>query len=1204
MRGGPPRRLSPTDLANFLSCRHRTALDLAVALGALEEEREFDPMLERLIELGRAHEDRSVETLRHQIAPGQAIVDLRRPRDRRLSEEGAVAATIDAMRGGAAFIVQAALRTRRSETERAGQLALPLESGAEDSRAGRVEWFGYADVLRRVERPSGLGDFSYEPLDTKLARETKAGTILQLSLYCDLVAEVQGVAAAEFHVVTPLAIESYRFGDTAASYRRLRDGLVRATASDDWQALAEETYPEPVPHCEVCAWWRRCERRRRADDHLSFVAGISRSQRSELFEHDVRTLEAAAALPNPLPWRPGRGSREGYVALAQQARLQRTTREGERGAVPAVECLPPLPGVGLALLPEPAAGDVFLDFEGDPFGRPAGDGSGVATGREYLTGIFQVGGTSSGTSADRADGAPSQEGGTSPGGEGYRALWALDDASERAAFEATIDGIVERWRVDPGMHVYHFGHYEPSALKRLMGRYATRGEELDLLLRGGRFVDLHRVVRGALRAGVESYSLKELEALHGFAREVELGDARRVLRRVERFLEDGVVDIPSELRAQVEAYNRDDCLSTRALRDWLETLRAERLAAGDEIPRPAVQDAEPRSEIRELDRRIEELQTRLLDGLGDDSRFDEPVDEGDPGVERRARRLLAYLLDFHRREEKAQWWEYYRLIELGEEELLDEGDAIVGLEPKGRVGVDKRSVIERFAYPEQEVDLKAGDDLKTQDERGFGKVWAIDRVAGTVDVRGNPATLSRPPRVVFAHSAVSPKEFQISLLEQAEAWLTGTALSEAGAKLLRREAPSGSAADPLARVFSLSGEVLGIQGPPGTGKTHEGARMIVALAKAGKRVGVTAVSHKVIVNLLERVVATARDEGVALRVGRKGSAESGGSAPEIDCVDDNTELTQALASGRFQVAGATTYYWAREEARGAVDFLFVDEAGQMSLASTLAAAPAAENLVLLGDPRQLDQPKKVVHPDGVDVSALGHLIGGQATMPEERGLFLRETWRMAPPICRFTSESFYGGRLVVKEGAGLEGQALLGTDGFDGAGLFWEPVAHRGRTSSSREEIHAVARLVDRLLLAGARWIDRFGVERPLGASDVVVVAPYNAQVTRLREHLDSSATRRPEADRGVRIGTVDKFQGQEAPVVIYSMTSSSVEDAPRGLEFLLSPNRFNVATSRARCAVIVVGSPRLLDADCRTPRQLALANVLARYVELARGPV
>jgi uncharacterized protein len=245
-------------------------------------------------------------------------------------------------------------------------------------------------------------------------------------------------------------------------------------------------------------------------------------------------------------------------------------------------------------------------------------------------------------------------------------------------------------------------------------------------------------------------------------------------------------------------------------------------------------------------------------------------------------------------------------------------------------------------------------------------------------------------------------------------------------------------------------------------------------------------------------------------------------------------------------------------------------------------------LVLLGDPQQLDQPQKAVHPDGVDVSALGHLLGEAATMPPELGIFLEETWRLAPPLCELTSELFYDGQL--RSIPGLERQRLVGTEGFDGAGPWWCPVEHAGRTNWAAEEIESVASLVSRLLVPEARWVDRHGVERPLRGDDILVVAPFNAHVTRLIERLPA-----------VRVGTVDKFQGQEAPVVIYTMATSSAEDAPRGMEFLFSLNRFNVATSRARGAVIVVASPRLLDADCRTPRQMQLANALCRFVEKAQ---
>ena len=304
---------------------------------------------------------------------------------------------------------------------------------------------------------------------------------------------------------------------------------------------------------------------------------------------------------------------------------------------------------------------------------------------------------------------------------------------------------------------------------------------------------------------------------------------------------------------------------------------------------------------------------------------------------------------------------------------------------------------------------------------------------------------------------------------------------------------------------------------------------------------------------------------------------------------DNDEALEAFANGGVNVLGGTAWLWSREDAQRAAGVLFVDEAGQMSLASVLAVAPAASSLVLLGDPQQLEQPQKASHPDGIGVSALQYLLDGHQTMPEERGVFLPATWRLAPAICRFTSEVFYEGKLESRPG--LEQQRLANAGAFDGAGLWWVPVDHHGNQSSSPEEVDAVARIVDRLLREPAQWIDEHGVPHAVTPSDFRIVAPYNAQVNRLKERFESL---------GVPVGTVDRFQGQEAPIAIYSITSSSSGDAPRGLSFLYSLNRLNVASSRARCAVILVAAPAIFEPDCRTPEQMRLANALCRYRELA----
>ncbi len=366
--------------------------------------------------------------------------------------------------------------------------------------------------------------------------------------------------------------------------------------------------------------------------------------------------------------------------------------------------------------------------------------------------------------------------------------------------------------------------------------------------------------------------------------------------------------------------------------------------------------------------------------------------------------------------------------------------------------------------------------------------------------------------------------------------------------------------------------------------------MICEAARAGLKVGITAVSHKVIRNLLEKAVEAAAELGMELPCVQKANDETVSVATEMIVeTDENARVFEMLASGEAQVAAGTAWLWAREEAADSVDVLFVDEAGQISLANTVAISQAARSVVLLGDPQQLEQPKRGSHPDGTDVSALQHLLGGHQTMPPDRGLFLGTTWRLHPAICAFTSELFYERRLQSREG--LDRQGILGETAFAGAGLWFVPVEHEGNTNESTEEAGVVASLVANLLDGSVEWRDPKGVARPPTLDDILIVAPYNAHVAALLERLPA----------GARVGTVDRFQGQEAPIVVYSMATSSPELAPRGMEFLYSPSRLNVATSRARSTCILVANPHLFEPECRTPRQMKLANAFCRYLEMAR---
>ncbi len=1154
-------RLSATDLANHLGCVHLSQLDRAVAEGRARRPQRNDPVGALLKERGFEHEAAYLTHLRTEHDPNVVEISVG-------PNEDGLEKTLAAMRAGADLVYQAPL--------------------------GNSHWYGRADFLRRVETPSDLGAWSYEITDAKLATETRAGTILQLCVYSELLATIQGCWPERAYVVAPhhnFVPEAYRLADYTAYYRLVKRRLEAALG----EAPAPETYPEPAQHCDVCAWWGRCNKRRRDDDHLCFVAGISRTQIKELGRIHVDTLERLGDLDD-VP-KPARGSRDALVRARDQAAIQLRAR---RLATPQHEILEPVNAEhGFALLPAPSPHDLFLDLEGDRLA--------VGGGREYLFGLV-------GADHDRH---PS-----------YTGLWATTPAEEKAAFEAVVDRILESFRSHPGMHVYHFGAYEPTAFKRLSGRYATRETQLDTILRAELFVDLHTLVRHSLKASVESYSIKELEPFYGLAREQDLREAtasRRVLEWAIEMREDMRAERLVGHVAAVERYNREDCVSAEGLRDWLETLRAAAERAQEiELPRPELKSGDANDKLEETAEETQRVMSALLDGV--------PIDPAERDEAQRARWLMAHLLEWHRREDKAAWWEYYRLKELPLEDYEEERSALAGLEHIETLegGTAKRP-IHRYAFPAQDQDIRRGDTVCLPPEgQQLGEVENIDVNARTVDIRHAGKFADDRPERLFVRRNVPPGTKPQVLLELGR-WIAEHGVDAPGEHraardlILRRpprlragaHGPADSHAprraqtaddarvvdlgaerrsfhtDPEVRAaqrlgFDLEHGVLPIQGPPGTGKTFTGSHMIYALLKAGKRIGVTAVSHEVIRNVLKGVCDRAAEAGDdEFKCLHKGKPKEG--YPEaLHAVDDNKRAYQLFAGGEYALLGGTSWLWARPEFREAVDVLFIDEAGQMSLADVLAVAGAADSLVLLGDPQQLEQPQQASHPPGTQASALEHILGGAKTIAEDRGMFLHQTRRLHPDICAFTAEVFYENKL--SSFPGLERQAVIGAPEIGAAGLVYVPVAHEGNQARSQEEIAAIERIVTRLTDGLAAWRDRDGDVSPLTRADLMVVAPYNAQVTALAAALD-----------GVRVGTVDKFQGQQAPVVIVSLTTSTAEDAPRGMDFLYSANRLNVATSRAKGLCILVGAPRLFEPDCRTPEQMRLANAFCRYLELAR---
>jgi uncharacterized protein len=1142
--------VSATDLVGFLACDHLATLELGRADGLWSKPpHRTDPELELLQERGEAFERAFLE--RHRAA-GARIAEFMRPEYTPAALRAAEAQAVEAMRRGVDLVYQATFFDGR--------------------------WLGYADFLLRVDRPSPeFGDWSYEVADTKLARAVKGGALLQVCVYSDRLARLQGVAPEDVHVVTGDGqTHTMRLDDYAAYYRTVKGRFEREVFGDETASRRDPTtagtYPDPVDHCRVCAWFPTCMDRRRADDHLSIVAGMTRAYTERLVTGGVTTMRSLAVLP-----------RDRHVAemnerplarVREQARLQVSGADRHELLYELIEPAADEPGKGLAMLPEPSPLDLFFDIEADPWA--------LEDGLEYLLGVVTV-----------DSGEPI-----------YEAIWGHDRAGEKSAFEAFIDLVIERLERDPAMHVYHYAGYESGAIKRLMQRHATREDEVDRILRGRVLVDLYGVVRQGIRASVESYSIKRIEKFYMPVREGPITEAGFSVVEYERWMRDGEERHLDDLAD----YNRDDCVSTWRLRGWLEERREEGLALGWALPRPARPADEASAALTAQQEATRRRVEALTAGI--------PADVLWRSDEQQARWLLAALLDWHRREDKPAWWDWFRLRESSTEDLLGETEALAGLEYVADVGVEKKSTIRRYRFPPQDHKFRPGkngvDPDHPADRLGedVGEILALDDVAGTIDIVRGPSKLGHHPRRLLPRTPLQTDPMRTALADLADQVIAG-GIDEGGPYravrdlLLRRRPRLGGieSSGPLlmdgadvvtvARRLGLEleGGVLPIQGPPGTGKTWTGARMILDLVRAGKRIGISAQSHKAITNVLLALDDARREEGSDFRaIQRCDTGDDGDHLPGVRLAVDSREVGQEMRAGHFDIAAGTSWLFARADMRDSVDVLFVDEAGQMSLANAVAMGGATRSMVLLGDPNQLPQVSQGVHPSGAAASALEHLVGTPLTVPDDRGLFLDRTYRLHPDVNAYISEAFYEGRLGTDPSTAA--QRIDAVSPLSGTGLRWLAAAHRGDESRSPEEALLVADAVRSLI--GRSWTDRRGVTRPLEIEDIIVIAPYNLQVTAIAE-----ATQRL-LGRSARVGTVDKFQGQEGAVAIYSMTSSSAEDAPRGMDFLYERNRLNVAISRARAVAILVASPRLLEVHCQNPDQMRKANALCRYLEMA----
>jgi uncharacterized protein len=1147
--------LSATDLNNFLACEHLTALDLAVLRDGLARPQDRPGQAELLAQLGEQHERTYLEKLGDD---GYDVVTIERTRDL----HAAAAATESAMRDGARIIYQAT-----------------FFDGV---------WVGHADFLRRVDErlPGGRWDWHYEVEDTKLARHTEPYFLLQLCYYSEHVTRVQGAAARSMHVILGNGERhTFRVEDFAAYYRDVKARFLARLASD------AATYPLPVSHCGLCAWDPICAERRKKDDHLSGVARITRLQTGRLNDAGITTLAELAAAPDVA--RPDKMVAPTFETLRRQARLQDEQRRALAAHDPhpyryefiadAVEN-----HRGFCLLPEPSSGDVFFDMEGDPYYD-------IGTGLEYLFGAY--------TADD----------------DHFEPFWGCDRSdnpvndrlAEKRAFEAFIDFVMARRDRDPAMHVYHYAPYEKTALQKLSQRHATREAEVDVILREELLVDLYRVVRQALVVGQPSYSIKKIEEYYG-----KRGDAAHVKGGDESILQFEAWlacrgDAPHRndaLLDDLQKYNEYDCVSTYGLRRWLLELRAQaEVQLGVEIPPYAGKPVQ--TETVRQDPKYGDLARRLEERIPEDF----VADSDDPRFEAvRPFFLARHMLEYHWREDKPVWWRFHdscATYHEDPEQLRDDAETIIGLELVGVPLPLKQSLAYEFQFPAQLNKVDSGDAYDPSTKEKTGDVISVEDgdEFGTLRLKRGKKMQQRPlPQAVIMRKIVRPGSVLDAIARFAEALLAdGATRYRAAFDVLTEAAPRlrGRGADrPIQPVYvneasvravtdALDESYLFLQGPPGAGKTYIGARLIVDLIDRGFRVGVMANSHKSIHNLLDEVERVATQGGVAFRGMKKSNEDDADTRYEsAHIVSDDA----GLARDDVILFAGTAWAFGPAAMDQRLDYLFIDEAGQVSLPAAIAAMTSARNVVLLGDPLQLPQVTHTQHPGDVGASVLEHLLGGELRpVVPDRGILLTDSYRMHPDVCGFISGLLYEGKL--HSAPGRERQSVRSA-GLSGTGLRYIPVPHQLNAQRSPEEARRIADEIETLLHGAVTEID--GRLRSMMASDIIVVAPYNAHVRCIRNELTS----RP-ACAGVQVGTVDKFQGREAHVVFFATAASTPEDASRGVSFVFDRQRFNVAISRARALAVLVGSPALLAHRCGSVEDVRIANGVCRFIELASAP-
>lgn len=1096
---------SPSDLITFMDSEFASAMEhkrlFDLSLSSLIDAE--DVMLKSLQDKGYKHEEEYVFNLQKQ---GVGVTEIANGSKMKMHDD-----TIAAMQAGAEVITQAYVT--------------------------KEVFGGLADLLVRVDGPSKLGDYHYEVWDTKLSKKVKPYFAIQLCCYAEMITEIQGVRPENVSVVLGDNKKvDLRVQDYFAYYKCLKNRFIEFHAKLDFELI-----PDPAVSNAHGRWSEYAASLLEQRDHLSLIANITRTQIKKLEKSKILTVQDL--LDTEVGHVPTL-SNEIFQRLKFQAEIQVQSRGKD---VPSFKVLPHLPRVpkGLAALPPHSSKDVFFDIEGYPL---------MDGGLEYLWGVTYFKDNNERTFID---------------------FWAHDAEQEKQAFSDFVDWVFARWQADPSMHIYHYASYEVTALRKLMGKYGVKEFEVDTLLRNEVFVDLYNVVRHGILIGEPRYSIKNVEHLYRRKRETDVASGGESVVVYEAWREnpDGQTWQKSKILNSIRDYNIDDCDSTQELTDWLREVQA--LHNVTYVQHKDDMAPEPQEEENDVTRLRDEL--HILAGI---------VENEDKSI---LYRNLAWLLEFHKREEKPVWWQYFDRLGMTEFELYQDMDCVakaVRTEREPYRAPKARLYSYEFAYDREQAFKASATKYEVLDQEGLSvTLVSHDADGGTFLVKCRdelPNMVSLIPKDNISAALIAQAVF-----DQVETMLKDDFPQSAITDFLMRQSPrfkdgresvipEDTSAEHLIdeitnAASNLNASYLCIQGPPGAGKTYTAKHVIGQLLKQGYNIGISSNSHKAINNLMDGVSKYTSEQDIKGSISKVGGSDKDElfENSNVAYVKSVKDILQDLYSDGNCVGGTA---WAfcntalrQMEGQPIFDYLFIDEAGQVSIANLVGMSRVTRNIILMGDQMQLGQPIQGSHPDDSGQSILEYLLQDQATIPPELGVFLPITYRMHPNVCKVVSNQVYDGKLSSADVAAYYEINTSGPLINKKAGVLYFSVEHEGNSQGSSEEVEIVCQLVEELI-GSEYWPDADCEKRYIRLEDILFVAPYNYQVGLLKSALGDKA----------KVGSVDRFQGQEAPIVIMSMCSSDPAESARGIDFLYSTNRMNVALSRAQALAIVVGHPKL----------------------------